>query len=358
VVRENPARAAALFAKSDGPDRAAELRLALRSAEAAELERWVGALEQAPPSQTRDRDRQLIFELWARQRPSEALARAETERDPRVRAMLFSSAVTGAMTADPAATLQRVARDGRDELMQPALDALAQLEPGRALDLVRSMPEAGVTFRQRASWAVVEGVIAGGDYERGCEIVRAVGDPALQARLAASLADAWGRAEPRSAATWAASLTSEAPERAQTLANIGSAWAAREPRAATEFAAQLAPGAGRQRMLAETMLQWAASDLVAASDWLNRFDSTPDNDPAVAAIATDARLIARNPEVALSWAESISVPAARLEALGAILRTWTERDPAAAQRYLNQAPTLKAEERMALTAMLRTAPKE
>jgi len=105
-------------------------------------------------------------------------------------------------------------------------------------------------------------------------------------------------------------------------------------------------------MLTEAVLQWATKDLVAASNWVNRFDASPDNDPAVAAIATDARLVAGKPETAVSWAESITTASTRVEALGAILRDWTGRDPAAAAKYLNESATLRAEDRGALRAMM------
>lgn len=342
----------AIWAQPAGADRTAELRLALRGAAPAELERWATSLAGAPPSATRDGDRQLVLELWARRQPAEALAHADAERDPRVRSLLLASAVAGAMAAQPSETLARAAHDSRDEVVQAALECLGSMESARAMALLGGLGEASPVFRQRAHWAVLENVVSSGDYERARELVRTVSEPALQQRLTASLADAWGRADPRRAAEWAAAPWADESGQAQTLANIGATWAAREPQAATEFAARLTPGASRERMLTETVLQWATADLVGASNWINRLDASPENDPAVAAIATDPRLMNNNPTVAASWAESIASPERRLGALRAILQTWQQRDPVSAGRYLAETPTLKAEERAALRVAL------
>jgi hypothetical protein len=65
----------------------------------------------------------------------------------------------------------------------------------------------------------------------------------------------------------------------------------------------------------------------------------------VAAIALQPFLAGRRPDVALSWAETITEPRLRSQRLAVIAREWASADRAAALRFVHASTDLLGEER-------------
>ncbi|HEX2101832.1 MAG TPA: hypothetical protein VHF69_14260 [Candidatus Synoicihabitans sp.] len=130
-------------------------------------------------------------------------------------------------------------------------------------------------------------------------------------------------------------------------------WVAAVPEEAAHFALARSAGVERSEMLETTIRAWADRDVAAASAWLDALAPEPDHDGAVAAIATCEVLFQRRPEIALSWAESISAPTLRWEAMCTVAQDWARREAPAAERYVAMSAVLTPAERAEMLTHLR-----
>lgn len=134
--------------------------------------------------------------------------------------------------------------------------------------------------------------------------------------------------------------------------HVAGLWAARDPATAARFAESLPAGGLRWTALTNVIQQWREHDVAAASRWLNALDPTPDHDGAVAAIASHPLLKQRHPEVALSWAESITVDALRWDTLRSVIIRWAASNEPAARHYARTSLVLTPEQREHLLAFI------
>ena len=86
--------------------------------------------------------------------------------------------------------------------------------------------------------------------------------------------------------------------------------------------------------MAELSGRWALTDPVATAEWLNTQPPSQELDPAIANFVS--RIQARNPEGAAGWAQSISDPSMRKEALDRALDAWLQTDPTKAEAWIKQ----------------------
>lgn len=100
------------------------------------------------------------------------------------------------------------------------------------------------------------------------------------------------------------------------------------------------------------LTQWVYRDPIAASAWMDQLDPSPDLDMGAAAIAVLPALIQGKPDIAASWAESITDPEMRANTLLDLIRLWAEHDAIGAQRYANTSSVLDPATRaLALSTM-------
>ena len=336
-------------------DRDAHLRLEFARASAAEFETRAREILRRAPSRERDDLAAIVYEFWGRRNPAAAIAGARQEPILRRREHAMAQVLAGWTAVEPSAALQWVAANDTPGARLAIATALAELPGETTLALARSLPP-GFPLGREVHLAAIDATTRSGDYAAGRDIVNAIADHEVRGRAAARLADQWARHSPQAAAEWAVTVPS--PESgAQILASVGTIWAAQDPRGAADFARVMPAGQARQTLLTNVVLYWAANDIVGASRWLDQLDAHPDNDPAMAAIATDSRLVSRNPETALSWAESIAGEARRHEAIQLIVGAWALRDQEAATRYLRDTPVLPAATRSQLLAGLGRVPR-
>lgn len=122
-------------------------------------------------------------------------------------------------------------------------------------------------------------------------------------------------------------------------------WARQTPRAAVEFAAALPAGSDRGVLLTTAVSLWVEHDPVAASAWLEAAPNHPDFDGAFFAVVAHPAVLQHRPATALSWAEAISAPARRWEAIRLVVQQWALRDPAAASASVAGLAHLSSSER-------------
>jgi hypothetical protein len=168
-----------------------------------------------------------------------------------------------------------------------------------------------------------------------------------RAQLLSTAFHQWAQHRPEAAREALAGFQDPAV-RAEALQGLISGWAYTQPAALADYAMQLPAGEERSRVLREALPQWVARDPVATLQWLDKFDPAADFDAGVAAVANLGTLITKNPQVAMSWAESIFDPGLRKDTLRSIVEQWSRKDSGAARRYIEGLTDLSADERTQL----------
>jgi hypothetical protein len=325
----------------------------LRSAAADDFPAILQQLQRTTPSSQRDRELAQLFEAWGRRDSARALATATKIPDKNSRDLMISAVVSGWILQEPEAAFDWTLT--QPEGAQFAAEAMARLakdDPQLALRLVTNAPkQIDPAFTEQIYNAIIRSPVEQGRYEDAKNIIDSVGDRLLRKQLMVDLASTWGRYQPQQAAEWLVAQP-EGNDREDAIGNLAYAWAQTDAVAAANFASTLPSGPSRRQALVNAVVVWAEHDIVAASDWLDRFDPQPDNDAAVATIATSHKVVNQNPDVALSWAESIINPEQRVDAIRQIAQQWGQKNQAAAQQYVQSTPLLTTQQRTELLEIL------
>lgn len=114
---------------------------------------------------------------------------------------------------------------------------------------------------------------------------------------------------------------------------------------------------GRTGALQSVLSRWALQDPAAAAAWLNN-NAVPVEirDEIARHLVFQCDAENRPPETALAWAESISDPAPRYQAVAAAARELTASSPGQADDAIRNSPVLTREEKQSLLTSLSTAP--
>lgn len=145
-----------------------------------------------------------------------------------------------------------------------------------------------------------------------------------------------------------------AREEARAALYVG--WSQSDPAALVAHASALSAGESRLAALRDGLTQWVHLDPAAASVWMDNHDPAPDLDAGAVAIASTPSVVAKAPEIAASWAESITDPELRANTLLDFIRLWAEHDPAAARRYAATSPLVSPQTRDLAIASLDNPP--
>jgi hypothetical protein len=140
-------------------------------------------------------------------------------------------------------------------------------------------------------------------------------------------------------------------QRAALLPAVIDGWAEADPHALADYAATSLSGAERVQGCTAALRAWAALDVTAAAEWVSRQEATPELDAAIGALATTPQLL-RNPPTALAWARAVADPTKRAVVLSDVFHEWSQLDPAAARRGVEQSADLSEPQRAELLAGL------
>ncbi|MEQ1858568.1 MAG: hypothetical protein ABMA13_01380 [Chthoniobacteraceae bacterium] len=105
----------------------------------------------------------------------------------------------------------------------------------------------------------------------------------------------------------------------------------KDPKDAAGWANGLPAGETRQRAMAEVIGEWAQKDPVAAGSYLQQLGPSAEFDRARQDYAQ--RVVRNDPEGAIAWAQSITEEERRNDTMRDLLRSWGQRDGAAAQTW-------------------------
>jgi hypothetical protein len=144
-----------------------------------------------------------------------------------------------------------------------------------------------------------------------------------------------GRWDPELAGAWATEHEGEAYA-VDAPRIIASLWGPRDGRAAMEWVRDLPREDLPELAIREAFRTWLASDRAEAVAWLESETLTAFHEPAITFYAKD--LGKRNPEQAIGWCERILDAHRRLSCLEMAAANWYQRDPVAAEEWLEQSP--------------------
>ncbi|HEX3729882.1 MAG TPA: hypothetical protein VHV47_08760, partial [Opitutaceae bacterium] len=227
-------------------------------------------------------------------------------------------------------------------------------DPAAATDLALRLIEGDPAGARSHANHLLSAFDATGDYAAASAFALYL--PAeLQPEMLGTAYQYWGRSEPE-AAYAAATRLAPGDGRPGALDGALSGWSQADAAGLAHYALTLPAGEDRTQALSIALGQWVQDSPGAASAWLNNLAARPEFDAGVAAVAGQPAVIARHPDIAASWAESITDPALRSSTLASVLQNWAEADPAAAEDYARRSPGLQPDDRSALLARLAAAP--
>lgn len=314
----------------------------------ARLARWAAR----PASAERDQNlADAIAELAARD-PRAALEHALHETHVWRRTELLKAAFRGWASVDPDAAIARAQTlpQADRETAIAAVFAGSAIRPDVTVALARRLCAADPSLSRDRGAAAIEALSAAGAFSAAAAFAASGEGADRDAWLAAAFAR-WGEQQPRAAANAALALRDAALQQ-RAFQSLVTGWAQTEPLPLADFAVKMPAGENRTYALGEALRQWIDRDPIAASAWVDQLDPSPDLDGAVAAIATQPFLAAHRPEVALSWAESITDASLRSHTLAAIVREWADTDRAAAARFVRASSDILGEERSDLLNLI------
>jgi hypothetical protein len=316
--------------------------------------RWA-ELSARPATPAGESELAVWIEKLAEQDPRRAIAFAAGQGNLRLRASLLRAALKGWGRTQPEAAATWVRTETVMDHAQ-AVNALLQgavQDPDRAEILTRT-------------WIKDD---SGRAMEYGNDLISALAESGQFARAADFAADSttkchvswmlvaysrWAEYQPQAAAAAAMQITD--PDLRETALNaVIVGWSPTDPKGLVEFTQNNLPSAQQNTALSSAIGFWADSDPLGAANWINQNNPGEASDPGVAKIALSPQL-ARNPEIAVGWAESIANADLRLEALGSVLKQWTATDPAAAKSFIEYSPVLASEDRSAFRAHVEEPP--
>lgn len=137
-----------------------------------------------------------------------------------------------------------------------------------------------------------------------------------------------------------------------TFALVTKKWAASAPTELARYALALPPGEYRSTALAAALDPWVQQDPSAVANRLPLLTEPIERDLFFAALVLKTDSALRPTGQRLLWAEAITDPALRRNALDRVVREWSANDPSAARRYLAGSADFNSEQRQALLAAL------
>ncbi|HVW22162.1 MAG TPA: hypothetical protein VHC86_13185 [Opitutaceae bacterium] len=305
-------------------------------------------LAAARPSLEADAARAGALGELAGREPGRALALALGEHNLRRRASWLHAVLRGWARTDPgaaAAEIGRLPEDEREAAEAAVLEGAAA-DPDAAADLALRLIEADPAGARSHANHLLSAFDETGDYAAAAAFALSL--PAeLHPEMLGTAFQYWGRTDPAAAYAGAVRLAA-GDDRQSALEGALSGWSQADAPGLARYALGLPPGGERTQALSIALGQWVQDSPGAASAWLNDLAARPEFDAGVAAVATQPAVIARHPDVAASWAESIADPALRSSTLASVLQDWAGSDPAAADDYARRSPGLRADDRAAL----------
>lgn len=275
----------------------------------------------------------MLDEL-ARTDPKRALALALAEANWETRDQLRDAALRGwgATAPDAAADWAMDHRLGeRMRCVAAVLSGAAENPPEAvrvALRVCAADPGPAADYGHALISALVE---KGGAFESAAKFAAAVGTERQQFLLDSAFYQ-WARHQPDQALAAIGNI-SDPKIRESAYAGLLAGWAAADAEVLANHAQKLPVGEDRNRAFAIALPRWVEKDPVAATEWIGRFDPSPELNEGVAAVATLPSLMSQRPELAMEWADNITDQTKRVMAKHTVFANWVLQNQAAARKF-------------------------
>jgi hypothetical protein len=315
---------------------------------------WV-ELNAKPRSPMADEATEAALEKLARNDPARALALVLKERNRGRRTAWLHAVLRGWAAVAPGAaaawisTLPSIEREGAESaVMEGAIHNSAA-----AIALARQLVQSDPADARSHANQLLRVLSHCGEYEAGVDF--AVNLPAhIRSEMLGTAFQYWALSQPERAFDVALKLP-EGDTRKTALDAAISGWSQGDPSGLAEFALNLSSATDRAEALQTALREWVQVNPKAASEWIDKFDPKPELDAGAAAVALEPGVLAKRPEIAASWAESITDPMLRSNTLANVLRGWAGKDSAAALNYAKASTALQPTDRDTLLAELSSA---
>lgn len=311
----------------------------------------------AGPAQ-RDAYREVLAR-WAQLDADGALQHAATIGAPGLRREATLNVLRHWAEVDPAAAVAYASDAANGDLPTESLSIVFRgigdsMDTTAALDFLATLQDesqqrfAGQSVRdlferndaEVISWA--EGLPEGGMRDR-----------ALQA-----LAGQWARYDPEAARAWIDRHTDDS-NRVGVLAEFGESWARIDPEAAASWAQEQLAGEaqdGGSKVLDRVFRRWMQSDFADAAGYLVDQEPSPALDGAVEQYIQRVKGV--DPDSTLAWAESITDPRRRRNAVLMVAKNLRSQDLQAYHDYVESSPIFSEQERDKLLGRTKEREKE
>jgi len=319
---------------------------------------WTAAWERlaaAPNSPANDVAAEAALEKLAETDPARALTIALAERNRQRRTDWLHAVLRGWAAVAPEAaaawmaTLPSLDHEGAETSV---LDGAGR-NPAAALALVNGLVQSDPANARSHANQLLRVLGYRGDYEAGVDFAAHLPEN-IRSEMLGTAFQYWAEAQPERALDAALKLP-DGDTRTTAIDAAVSGWSQGDPASLAEFAVNLSSSVDRAEALQTALREWVQINPKAASEWMNRFDPKPELDAGAAAVALQPGLLERQPDIAASWAESITDPKLRSGTLANVLREWAARDGAAALNYAQGTTALLPEDRAALLNELRAS---
>ena len=315
------------------------------------------ALLRLPP--TPDSEARLCARLLVlgAQNPVAALRLAQDAPTPRQRTLLRDAALQGWASRHPLAAADWALANIRYDERRGAIEAVAAgaiAQPESAVRVIDHLIAADPVLACDHGNALVTAFARSGLYDEASRFA-ATGPAQYRAAWLSTTYQQWATYQPQ-AALLALETIADPASRDEARAGLYAGWSSSDPAALVAYAQTLPHGDARLQALNDGLSQWVHRDPAAASAWMDNHDPSPDLDVGAAAIALAPALVSQKPDIATSWAESITDPELRAHTLLDLIRLWAERDPASARRYAATSPILRPDTRALALSTLDSPP--
>jgi len=278
--------------------------------------------------------------------PQAALKWAQSQSDAALRERMLFAVVQAWGEVDPRAAVAWAQTENEDERQLRVEAALtgAAAQPDVALQVGRELlatvdDETGDAY----GTTLVGALSRAGKFDAALEFLKEC--PAdSRAGWATVAFNLWAQSKPEDAAKAVAAITDDDVHDAAFAAMV-TGWAASKPDTLADYGVQLPLEKDRTLALNAAMEQWFLQDPVAMSDWMNSRPPGPALDAATALMVTRTDSVERDPAIAMTWVANITDAKLREESLLHVANEWAQADPAAAQKYLENASWIGANQR-------------
>jgi hypothetical protein len=304
-----------------------------------------------------DREIQIIEQLseWALEDPLGALRYSIKLPDPQKRG-IYAPAILKSWARNDLSAAWNYAwgeyQKGNPELVRVVAVAAVTQDRGLAVDFLGQMDSVqlptGELYNRLISDALVSGEVGFAQ-----DLVLNIRNLNARRSSIVLMAGSMGK-RAMDASRWLMELNVDDATLISAFSAYTQARAQLNPHATAEWAMNLSSQLLRRQAVADAVAVWSKQDLVAAAQWLNKYN-TSDVDLAIQNLVSYSDLGQISLDTALDWAESIKDNVRRLRTIERILKKVSRKNVTPAYNYLKRSQILSDDEKNYLVDLIEKA---